>query len=121
MRTTRSSTRWSRTPPRNSQEPATEWLGKAGEQALRRSAFKEAAAHLGKAIELADKLAATAPSDAPASNRLHLQASLGDALIWAKGHQAPETSAAFARARELASREEDASERFSACNILFIC
>src|SRR6516162_5115855 len=33
-------------------EPAIEWWGKAGDQALRRSAFKEAAAHLGKAIEL---------------------------------------------------------------------
>ena len=95
-------------------EPAIEWWGKAGDQALRRSAFKEAAAHLGKAIELADKLAATAPSAASGSNRLRLQTSLGNALIWAKGYQAPETSAAFARARELASREEDASERFSA-------
>jgi predicted ATPase len=46
--------------------------------------------------------------------RVHLQISLGSALIWAKGHHAPETSAAFARARELASRVEDASERFSA-------
>src|SRR6516162_7543330 len=45
--------------------------------------------------------------------RLQLQTSLGNALIWAKGYEAPETSAAFARARELASREEDASERFS--------
>jgi predicted ATPase len=95
-------------------EPAIEWWGKAGDRAVRRSGFKEAAAHLGKAIELADKLAATAPSAAPGSNRLRLQTSLGNALIWAKGHQAPETSAAFARARELASQEEDASERFSA-------
>jgi predicted ATPase len=46
--------------------------------------------------------------------RLQLQISLGNALIWAKGYQAPETSAAFARARELASREGGASERFSA-------
>ena len=95
-------------------EPAIEWWGKAGDQAVRRSAFKEAAAHLGKAIELADKLAATAPSAAPANDRLRLQISLGNALIWAKGHQAPETSAAFARARELASRAEDATGRFSA-------
>jgi class 3 adenylate cyclase/predicted ATPase len=95
-------------------EPAIEWWGKAGDQALRRSAFKEATAHLGKAIELADNLAATAPSAAPASDRLHLQTSLGNALIWAKGHQALETSAAFARARELASRVKDSSERFSA-------
>jgi tetratricopeptide (TPR) repeat protein len=95
-------------------EPATQWWGKAGDQALRRSAFKEAASHLGKAVELADKLAVTAPTAALTSNRLHLQTSLGNALIWAKGYPAPETSAAFARARELASREEDASERFSA-------
>jgi len=95
-------------------EPATEWWGKAGDQALRRSAFKEAAAHLGKAIELADKLPAMAPSAAPGINRLRLQTSLGNALFWTKGYQAPEVSAAFARARELASREEDASERFSA-------
>jgi predicted ATPase len=46
--------------------------------------------------------------------RVHLQISLGNALIWAKGYHAPETAAAFARARELASRVENASERFSA-------
>jgi class 3 adenylate cyclase/predicted ATPase len=98
-------------------EPATEWWGKAGDQALRRSAFKEAAAHLGKAIELADNLAeraGPAPSAASASNRPHLQTGLGNALIWAKGFSALETSAAFERARELASQVEDASERFSA-------
>jgi class 3 adenylate cyclase/predicted ATPase len=100
-------------------EPAIEWWGKAGDQALHRSAFKEAAAHLGKAIELADTLAERVPSAAPVSYRLLLQTSLGNALIWAKGYQAPETSAAFARARELASREEDASERFSAYNGLW--
>src|SRR5262249_36049522 len=43
--------------------------------------------------------------------RLHLQTSLGNALIWAKGQQAPETSAAFARARELANQVEDTAER----------
>jgi class 3 adenylate cyclase/predicted ATPase len=94
-------------------EPAIEWWGKTGDQALRHSAFKEAAAHLGKAIELADKLAGAAPSAAPASNRLRLQTSLGNALSWAKGYHAPETAAAFARARELASQQEDVSERFS--------
>jgi len=46
--------------------------------------------------------------------RVHLQISLGNALMWAKGYHVPETSAAFTRARELASRVEDASERFSA-------
>jgi tetratricopeptide (TPR) repeat protein len=93
-------------------EPAIEWWGKAGDQALRRSAFKEAAAHLGKAIELADKLAASAGTD-PSADRLRLHTSYGQALMWSMGYQAPETSAAFARARELASLVEDPAERFS--------
>jgi predicted ATPase len=38
-------------------DAAIEWWGKAGDQALRRSAFQEATAHLGKAIEMADKAA----------------------------------------------------------------
>src|SRR6516164_1288631 len=95
-------------------EPAIEWWGQAGDQALRRSAFKEAASHLGKAAELADKIAEAAPSAAPGIDRLRLQTSLGNALSWAKGYMAAETSAAFARARELANQVEDASERFSA-------
>jgi predicted ATPase len=37
---------------------AIEWWAKGGDQALRRSAFQEAIAHLGKAIELADKAGA---------------------------------------------------------------
>ena len=41
---------------------AIEWWGKAGDQALRRSAFQEAIAHLGKAIEMADRAGATARS-----------------------------------------------------------
>ena len=35
-------------------EAAIDWWGRAGDQALRRSAFQEAIAHLGKAIEMAD-------------------------------------------------------------------
>jgi predicted ATPase len=65
-------------------------------------------------------LSALSESDAVKSaaalrqRRVHLQISLGNALIWAKGHQAPETTAAFSRARELASQVEDPVERFSA-------
>ena len=40
---------------------AIEWWGKAGDQALRRSAFQEAIAHLGKAIAMADRAGATQP------------------------------------------------------------
>ena len=38
-------------------ELAIPWWGRAGDQALRRSAFQEAMAHLGKAIAMADKAA----------------------------------------------------------------
>jgi predicted ATPase len=65
-------------------------------------------------------LAALSESDSVKSaaalrqRRLHLQTSYGQALFWAEGFGAPATSAAFARARELASRVEDPSERLSA-------
>jgi hypothetical protein len=41
--------------------------GRAGDQALRRSAFQEAISHLGKAIEMADKLGDSAPRAATAA------------------------------------------------------
>src|SRR5215470_7282199 len=58
-------------------DAAIEWWAKAGDQALRRSAFQEAISHLGKAIEMADKESDAAPraaavSAAP-SQRLKLQ------------------------------------------------
>ena len=45
--------------------------------------------------------------------RLKLQTTYGNALISCTRLQAPETTAAFARARELAAGIEDAAERFS--------
>ena len=93
-------------------DAAIEWWGKAGDQALRRSAFKEATAHLGKAIEMADKAAGAAAQQG--SDRLRLQISYGNALISARGYGAQETTAAFARARELVAQAEDAADRFSA-------
>ena len=45
-------------------EPAIEYWGKAGDLALRRSAFKEAIAHLGKAIEMTEALAGAGDADA---------------------------------------------------------
>ena len=70
---------------------AIEWWGKAGDQALRRSAFQEAIAHLGKAIAMADK----APGDAPmpsvkattasANPAAEAQTSLGQAMVWSRG------------------------------------
>ena len=93
-------------------DAAIEWWGKAGDQALRRSAFQEAIAHLGKAIEMADKSAGAATT--PDVARARLQTSFGHALIAARGDAALETTAAFARARELAAAVDDPIERLSA-------
>jgi hypothetical protein len=46
--------------------------------------------------------------------RRQLHVTYGNALIAARGYGAPETTQAFARARELAYREKDAPERLSA-------
>jgi class 3 adenylate cyclase/predicted ATPase len=97
---------------------AIEWWGKAGDQALRRSAFQEAIAHLGKAIELADRdgraVARQPTVSAAVPNLTQLHAAQGVALFAARGGGALETTEAFARARESASRDEDAPERLAA-------
>ena len=90
---------------------AIEWWGKAGDQALRRSAFQEAIAHLGKAIAMADKAGATARrapggSAAPNQRLTQLHVAYGNALIAARGYGAPETTEAFARAREVGVRRQ---------------
>ena len=98
---------------------AVEWWGKAGDQALRRSAFQEAIAHLGKAIAMADRAAipgrrAAGGPVAPTRHLTQLHVAYGNALIAARGYSAPETAEAFARARESASGDEDAPGRLAA-------
>jgi class 3 adenylate cyclase/predicted ATPase len=87
-------------------EAAIEWWGKAGNSALRRSAFPEAIAHLGKAIEMADRES----QNSPTSGRLKLQLAFGGALSGARGYGASETSDAFARASETAAAVTDSSD-----------
>jgi class 3 adenylate cyclase/tetratricopeptide (TPR) repeat protein len=88
-------------------EAAFEWWRKAGEQALKRSAYSEAIAHLGKAVTIADEL-----PDEPGGpvNRLHLQIAYGRALRGSLGHSAPETVAAWTRARQFAAKINDPVE-----------
>jgi tetratricopeptide (TPR) repeat protein len=102
-------------------ESAIDWWGKAGGQALRRSAFQEATANLGRAIEMADKAAAVVSQregekTSASSRRMKLQSDYGRAVRWSKGFSAEETKAAFDRAAELAATSEDFSERFEALN-----
>jgi predicted ATPase len=98
-------------------EAAIEWWGNAGDQALRRSAFQEATSHLGKAVEMADKIgegtSAAATACASVHQRLKLQTNLGRALLWSRGFGADEPKAAFIRARELAAATDNPTERFS--------
>jgi hypothetical protein len=101
---------------------AIEWWGKAGDQALRRSAFQEAIAHLGKAIAMADKTGDGAAARrgaedaAAASRRMKLQTDYGQAVGYSKGFGAEETRTAFARATELAAKTDDFAERFAAAH-----
>ena len=89
---------------------AIEWWQKAGEQALRRSAYVEAMSHLKAALALAEAMPAGAERQ---RMLLRLQIAHGQALIAQKGYAAPETTAAFVRARELAAGIDDATERIS--------
>src|SRR6516225_6460066 len=98
-------------------DAAIEWWGKAGEQALRRSAFQEAISHLGKAIEMADKTgegtSTAATASASANRRLKLQTDLGKAFMWSRGFGDEESKATFIRARELAAAIDNPTERFT--------
>jgi class 3 adenylate cyclase/tetratricopeptide (TPR) repeat protein len=98
---------------------AIEWWGNAGEDALRRSAFKEAMAHLGKAIALADEAEREAPGSeakdlALSERRLRLHTDYGHAAMWLKGFAADEMSAAYARAGQFAGPADEAAPRFVA-------
>jgi tetratricopeptide (TPR) repeat protein len=100
-------------------EAAIEWWSKAGDQALRRSAFKEAISHLGKAIDMADKIGSNlepraAANAVSATQRLKLQTSYGQALMWGRGFSSEESEAAFTQAEGLAAKAESADERFDA-------
>ena len=103
---------------------AIEWWGKAGDQALRRSAFQEAISHLGKAIEMADKDGDRAPraavAAAPTGQRLKLQTRYGQGMMLSRGFASEESKAAFSRALELAKHTGDADERFDTYYGLFV-
>ena len=98
---------------------AIEWWGNAGYEALRRSAFKEAIAHLGRAIAMADEAERQSPGREAkdrvlSERRLRLHTDYGHAAMWSKGFAADEMSAAYARASKFAGPAEEAAPRFVA-------
>ena len=90
---------------------AVEYLGRAGQQALQRSAHADAIGNLTAALDLLQRL----PDSAERIQReLLLQLALGPALIAVKGWAAPEVERAYTRTRELCERLGDPPELFPA-------
>jgi predicted ATPase len=95
----------------NNVRKAVEYLGRAGQQAIQRSAYADAISSLSAAIDLLQEL-----PDSPEriQRELLLQLAVGPALIAVKGYAAPEVERAYTRARELCERVGDPPEVFPA-------
>jgi tetratricopeptide (TPR) repeat protein len=92
---------------------AVEYLGRAGQQAFRRSAHAEAIGSLTLLQRLPER-----PEGI--QQELVFQLALGPALIAVKGRAAPETERAYTRARELCERKGDPLELFRALYGLWV-
>jgi class 3 adenylate cyclase len=80
---------------------AVEYLTRAGQQALNRSAFAEAQTQLQQGLEWIKKLSEAPERDA---RELELSSTLAQVLLVTRGQTAPETRAAAQRARDLAEK-----------------
>ena len=88
-------------------DAAIDYWHKAGERAIRTSAYAEAVKHITNGIDLLQKLPSTMTR---MRQELEFQIALGGACIASKGYGASETGAAYARAYELSRLTEDASQ-----------
>jgi predicted ATPase len=88
---------------------AVEYLGRAGQQAMQRSAHADAISSLSTAIDLVQRL----PESKRIQREVSLQLAVGPALLAVKGWGAPEAERAYIRARELCERG-DPPELFQA-------
>jgi predicted ATPase len=86
---------------------AVEYLGRAGEQALQRSAYADAISDLSAALNLLQRLP---DSTERIQRELGLQLAIGPALSAVKGWAAPEVERAYTRSRELCERGGDPTE-----------
>jgi predicted ATPase len=90
-------------------ETAIGFWQRAGDRAAERSANVEAISHFREALDLLAKVPES-PERAP--RELALQIALGGPLIATHGYGAPETVAAYARARELAEQVSEPAQLF---------
>jgi class 3 adenylate cyclase/predicted ATPase len=89
-------------------EKAVEYLGRAGKQAIGRSALQEAADFLRSAIEFLHRLPHKEERD---RRELDLQMSLGESIPVLRSWSSPEALETFARARKLSDAIEDHPRR----------
>jgi predicted ATPase len=88
---------------------AIEYWKRAGERALRRSAYLEAIAHLSKGLEL---LAEFFEGADRIERELELRVAIGPALSATRGQSSPEVQAAYGRAWELCQQLGDTPQLF---------
>jgi len=91
-------------------QKAVEYLGLAGQQAVRHSANAEAISHLTSALDLLKTLPDTPER---AQQELALQIALGVPLMITKGYASPEVAKVYTRARELCRQGGETSQLFS--------
>ena len=90
-------------------QKAVEYLQLAGQQAVQRSAYKDAVSHLATAVELLKTLPDTPERT---QQELRLQTTLGPALMVTKGFGASEVKEAYARARALCQQVGEPPQLF---------
>jgi class 3 adenylate cyclase/tetratricopeptide (TPR) repeat protein len=95
---------------------AVEYLTRAGQQALKRTAFAEAQAQLQQGLEWIKKLSEAPERDA---RELELASALAHALLVTRGYTAPETRAAAERARDLAEKGSNLSQLVAQVSVIW--
>ena len=89
---------------------AIDYLRKAGQRAIERSANAEAIGHLKRGLELLQSL----PDDLEHNQvALELEVMLAQAMIAGRGYAAPETMETFLRAKKLITETTDEAQKFS--------
>jgi predicted ATPase/class 3 adenylate cyclase len=88
---------------------AIDYLHRAGQQAVERSAYAEAVSHLSTALDLLTTLPETHERS---QQELTVQMTLGMALRVTKGSRAPEVERLYTRARELCERVGEPPQHF---------
>ncbi len=98
--------------------PAIDYLQKAGQRAIQRSANTEAIGHLKRALELLHSLA---KNTGRAHTELELEVMLGQAMIAGRGYAASETKEVLLRAKGLMDKSTAPSQKFAILYGIWAC